>query len=108
MAAMLNTNFIIMAVNRPGWVALDRFAGNLSLKKKHRKLSATVYLSRSSVRFLSKLLTAEIVRQTNARSTARVLECSDRFYPFIPWNVYSVQLYDEKSVKYRKRKVEKV
>jgi len=29
-----------------------------------------------------KLLTAEIVRQTNAWSMARVLECSDRFYPF--------------------------
>ena len=90
--------------------ARDRSAGNLSLKKppktvRHgftfpirasdsccKLLTAEVWTIRACNAVLesctvSFVLTAEIVRQTNAWSTARVLECSDRFYPFIPWKV---------------------
>ena len=56
--------------------ARDSSAGNLSLKKLPRTFPIRASDS------CRKLLTAEIVRQTNAWCTARVLECSDRFYLF--------------------------
>ena len=81
MAATLNINFII-AVNPPGWVARDRSAGNLSLKKPPKTVRHGFTFPIRASDSCRKLLTAEIVRQNNAWSTARVLECSDRFYPF--------------------------
>ena len=78
-------NFIIiMAVNVAGVGPGDRsIVGNLSTEKCHQKTvrhGFTIPIRASDS--CRKLLTAEIVRQTNAWSTARVLECSDRFYPF--------------------------
>ena len=69
------TGSFTMAVNRPGWVP-----GISPGKPLPEKATETFPIRASDS--CRKLLTAEIVRQTNAWSTARVLEGSDRFYPF--------------------------
>ena len=93
MAATLNINFIIIIwpFNRLGWVARYKSAGNLSLKKPPQTVRHGFTFPNRASYSCHKLLTAEIVRQTNAWSTARVLKCSDRFYPF----------HSLKSVQYR-------
>ena len=76
-----------MAVNWPGWVPRIGPRETYLWKRPPKSVRHGFTFPSRASDSCRKLLTAEVVQQTNAWSTARVLECSDRFYLFVPRKV---------------------